>query len=69
MALLVAWPTCRQGTHRLGFVEAPPLPANSDILSSAAFQLRHLRPGTVSLNLVGGLHPCWGPGATVQGVV
>lgn len=45
---------CRQGSHRMGYVEAPPgLPSNSDILASASFQLPHRRPGTVSLNMAG----------------
>ena len=45
----------KQGSHRMGLVEAPAgLPPNPDILSASAFRLRHLRPGTVSLNLSGG---------------
>jgi len=41
-----------QGPHRSGFVEPPPdIQSNPDLLSPSAFRLRHLRPGTVSLNL------------------
>lgn len=42
----------QQGPHRSGLLEAPPaVTANPDTLSATAFCLRHLRPGTVSLNL------------------
>ena len=41
-----------QGSHRSGLLEPPPgLIRNTDVLSPSAFKLRHLRPGTVSLNL------------------
>lgn len=43
-----------QGPKRSGLVQAPAgLAPNPDLLSPAAFRLRHLRPGTVSLNLSG----------------
>lgn len=42
----------QQGSHRMGFLEAPEnIASNPDILSPAAFKLRHDRPGMVSLNL------------------
>jgi len=42
----------QQGPHRSGLLEAPPeIGPNPDLLSAKAFRLRHLRPGTVSLNL------------------
>lgn len=42
----------KQGTHRLGEVEAPAgLQANPELSSAGAFQLGHNRPGTVSLSL------------------
>lgn len=45
-----------QGSTRLGQVEIPDdlkLPSNADVLSSKAFKLRHIRPGTVSFPLGG----------------
>lgn len=42
----------QQGPHRSGLLEVPPaVVPNPDTLTSTAFCLRHLRPGTVSLNL------------------
>lgn len=41
-----------QGSHRSGLLDPPEgLIRNTDVLSPSAFKLRHLRPGTVSLNL------------------
>ena len=39
------------GSARLGEVEAPELPPNPELASSAAFRLLHRAPGTVSLAL------------------
>ncbi|KAK9811475.1 hypothetical protein WJX72_004540 [[Myrmecia] bisecta] len=40
----------KQGSHRMGSVEAPPnLARNTDVVSASAFRLQHLRGGTVSL--------------------
>jgi peptidyl-prolyl cis-trans isomerase B (cyclophilin B) len=49
----------QQGAHRMGLLEVNgkdmvgklDLRKNSDLLKSSSFQLRHARPGTVSLNL------------------
>lgn len=42
----------QQGSHRSGLVEAPEtIQSNPDILSASAFKLRHIKPGTLSLNL------------------
>jgi peptidyl-prolyl cis-trans isomerase B (cyclophilin B) len=43
----------QQGPHRVGLLEAPEglLSQNPDVLDPACFKLRHLRPGTLSLNL------------------
>ena len=43
----------RQGSKRVGEVEAPPdlLEPNRDVSEAAAFRLGHGRPGTLSLSL------------------
>ena len=43
----------QQGAHRMGLLEAPEglMSQNPDVLDPACFKLRHLRPGTLSLNL------------------
>lgn len=42
----------QQGPHRAGMVEVPDsIGPNPDILSASAFNLKHSKPGTVSLNL------------------